>query len=214
MPDLIADTTHRLVAILRGVTPDEVGGIVEALLDIGFCAIEIPLNSPDPFTSIGRAAEIAEARAPGACLIGAGTVLRPDEVAEVAARGGNLIVSPNADAAVIGAASAAGMTCLPGVFTPTEAFQALAAGASGLKFFPASQLGPKGVGAIRTVLPKGTRVYAVGGVGPDDFADYLKVGVFGFGLGSVLFKPGMSAGNVAEAARAAMAAIGGKDGEK
>lgn len=211
MTDPAADAAHRLVAILRGVTPDEVGGIVETLLDTGFRAIEIPLNSPDPFTSIGRAAEIAAMRAPGACLIGAGTVLHPEEVAKVAAQGGNLIVSPNADAAVIGAARAAGMTCLPGVFTPTEALQALAAGASGLKFFPASQLGPKGVGAIRTVLPEGTRIYAVGGVGPDDFAAYLNNGVFGFGLGSVLFKPGMSARDVAEVARAAMAAIGGKD---
>ncbi|MFV0474567.1 MAG: 2-dehydro-3-deoxy-6-phosphogalactonate aldolase [Pikeienuella sp.] len=207
MSEKTVDREQRLVAILRGVTPEETPAVVERLIDEGFRAIEIPLNSPDPFRSIALAVELAEKRAPGACLIGAGTVLTAAEVAKVAACGAKLIVSPNCDSAVIGAARDMGMTCLPGIFTPTEAFAALKAGASGLKFFPASLLGASGIAAIRAVLPPDVRLYAVGGVGPADFAAYRKAGVFGFGLGGALYRPGATAEEVGAVARAAVAAL-------
>jgi 2-dehydro-3-deoxyphosphogalactonate aldolase len=191
-----------LVAILRGIRPEETEGVVVALLDAGFEAIEIPLNSPEPFRSIGIAAK----RAPAGCLIGAGTVLSVDDVGRLADAGGRLMVSPNVDPGVIRAASAKGMVTMPGVFTATEALLAASAGASALKFFPASVLGPSGITAIRAILPKGTEVGAVGGVSERDFAAYAKAGIRTFGLGSSLYKPGASAAEIGVKARAVIAA--------
>ena len=181
-----------LVAILRGIKPDETGALVDGLIEAGFTAIEIPLNSPDPFKSI----EIAVRRAPRDVLIGAGTVLTTDDVDRLNDVGGRLMVSPNVDAQVIAHAASHGMVTMPGVFTPTEALAACAAGASALKFFPASVLGPSGINAIRAVLPKDVAVGAVGGVSNDDFAAYAKVGIRTFGLGSSLYKAGMDAAEV------------------
>ncbi|MGN6469554.1 MAG: 2-dehydro-3-deoxy-6-phosphogalactonate aldolase [Rhizobiaceae bacterium] len=190
-----------LVAILRGIRPEETAGIVDALVEAAFEAIEIPLNSPEPFRSI----EIAAKRA-SACLIGAGTVLSVEEVGRLARAGGKLMVSPNVDAAVIRAASESGMVTMPGVFTATEALLAAAAGASALKFFPASVLGPAGINAIRAVLPKGLEVGAVGGVSERDFEVYARAGIRTFGLGSSLYKPGATAAEIAAKARAVVAA--------
>ena len=195
--------TRSLVAILRGIKPDETAAIVDGLIEVGFTAIEIPLNSPDPFRSI----EIAVKRAPNGVLIGAGTVLTPDDVDRLNGVGGRLMVSPNVDREVIAQAASHGMVTMPGVFTPTEALAACAAGASALKFFPASVLGPSGISAIRAVLPKDVPVGAVGGVSNDDFAAYAKVGVRTFGLGSSLYKAGMSAEEVARRGAAAIAAF-------
>ncbi len=195
--------TRSLVAILRGIKPDETAAIVDGLIEAGFTAIEIPLNSPDPFRSI----EIAVKRAPNGVLIGAGTVLTPDDVDRLNGVGGRLMVSPNVDREVIAQAASHGMVTMPGVFTPTEALAACAAGASALKFFPAGVLGPSGISAIRAVLPKDVPVGAVGGVSNDDFAAYAKVGVRTFGLGSSLYKAGMSAEEVARRAAAAIAAF-------
>ena len=191
-----------LVAILRGIRPDETAGIVDALSNAGFEAIEIPLNSPEPFRSV----EIAAKRAPSECLIGAGTVLSVGEVGELAVAGGRLMVSPNVDAAVIRAATEKGMVTMPGVFTATEALLAASAGASALKFFPASVLGPTGINAIRAVLPKGLEVGAVGGVSERDFEAYAKAGIRTFGLGSSLYKPGATAAEIGTKARAVIAA--------
>lgn len=201
-----------LVAILRGVQPDEVVAIARAVHEAGITAIEVPLNSPDPFRSIERLAKTL----PKDALVGAGTVLTPQQVADLQNAGGRLCVSPNADEAVISAAAQAGLVTMPGVFTPTEAFSALRAGASALKFFPASVLGPKGIAAIRAVLPQGCVVGAVGGVSEGDFADYARVGVSTFGLGTSLYRPGLPACSVAERARKAVAmwdkVFGGGDG--
>jgi len=201
------DENQRLVAILRGITPDEVDPLVGTLIDSGFTAIEIPLNSPTPFESIARAVELSRARGGPERLIGAGTVLTAEDVDRVKGCGGNLVVSPNVDRAVIVRALELGMRVMPGVMTPTEALAAIDAGARDLKFFPASLLGPDGIKAIRAVLPEDVRIYAVGGVGADDFAAYTGAGVFGFGLGSSLFKPGADADVVRAAAEACMAAI-------
>lgn len=201
------DKDQRLVAILRGINPDEVGPLVGGLIDSGFTAIEIPLNSPTPFDSIARAVELSRERGGPDRLIGAGTVLTAEDVDRVKACGGNLIVSPNIDRAVIARALDQGMRVMPGVMTPTEALAAIAAGARDLKFFPASLLGPDGIKAIRAVLPDDVRIYAVGGVGAENFAAYAAAGVFGFGLGSSLFKPGTDADKVRAAADACMAAI-------
>lgn len=192
-----------LVAILRGIKPDETAAIVDGLIEAGFTAIEIPLNSPDPFRSI----EIAVKRAPKDVLIGAGTVLSVEDVDRLASVGGRLMVSPNVDREVIAQAASHGMVTMPGVFTPTEALAACAAGASALKFFPASVLGPAGISAIRAVLPKDVPVGAVGGVSNDDFPAYARVGVRTFGLGSSLYKAGMSAEEVARRAAAAITAF-------
>jgi 2-dehydro-3-deoxyphosphogalactonate aldolase len=191
-----------LVAILRGVRPDEAAGIVDALIEADFEAIEIPLNSPEPFRSI----EIAAKRAPAGCLIGAGTVLSVDDVGRLADAGGRLMVSPNVDAEVIRAASGKGMVTMPGIFTATEALLAASAGASALKFFPASVLGPSGITAIRAILPKGTEVGAVGGVSERDFDIYAKAGIRIFGLGSSLYRPGATAAEIGVKARAVIAA--------
>lgn len=187
-----------LVAILRGLTPDEAVGVGEALVAAGFTTIEVPLNSPDPMVSIARLA----GRFGGRCLIGAGTVLRVSDVAAVAATGAKLIVMPHADPVIITAAKAHGLVCVPGVATPTEAFAALAAGADGLKAFPAEQIGPEVIKAWRAVLPNATRVMPVGGITPARMAVYRAAGATGFGLGSALYKPGMDAAAVGANARA------------
>ncbi|MET0678208.1 MAG: 2-dehydro-3-deoxy-6-phosphogalactonate aldolase [Bradyrhizobium sp.] len=186
-----------LVAILRGIKPEETADIVGALIDAGMTAIEIPLNSPEPFRSI----EIAVKRASDGILVGAGTVLTVEDVARLHDVGGRLMVSPNVDPDVIAAATARGMVTMPGVFTATEALLALKAGASGLKFFPASVLGAAGITAIRAVLPAGLMIAAVGGVSDTNFAEYAKAGITAFGLGGSLYKPGMSTAEVAGRAK-------------
>ncbi|WP_316394255.1 2-dehydro-3-deoxy-6-phosphogalactonate aldolase [Bradyrhizobium sp. 33ap4] len=186
-----------LVAILRGVKPDEVLGIVGALLDAGMTAIEIPLNSPEPFRSI----EIAAKRAPADVLIGAGTVLTAADVDRLHDVGGRLMVSPNVDVEVLARARDHAMITMPGVFSPTEALLAARAGASSLKFFPASVLGAAGITAIRAVLPPDVMIAAVGGVSDQNFAEYVKAGIRAFGLGSSLYKPGMTAADIAVRAR-------------
>lgn len=192
---------RNLVAILRGVTPGEIEGIGAALFEAGIEAIEVPLNSPDPFTSI----EALARQLPGA-LVGAGTVVRPDDVARLDAAGGRLLVSPNVDPQVLEKAAGFGMVTMPGVFTATEAFLAIHSGASALKFFPASVLGAAGISALKAVLPASMVVGAVGGVSDTDFADYAKAGVKAFGLGSSLYKPGMDRAEVARRAAVAVAA--------
>ena len=186
-----------LVAILRGIRPEECRDIVTALLDAGFEAIEIPLNSPDPFRSIEEAVRIA----PPECLIGAGTVLTSGDVDRLQETGGRLLVSPNVDPLVLSRGAEHGMVTMPGVFTATEALLALSSGASALKFFPASVLGPRGISAIAAVLPADTVIAAVGGVSDADFGDYAKAGIRAFGLGSSLYRPGMSASALTERAR-------------
>ncbi|RWP71518.1 2-dehydro-3-deoxy-6-phosphogalactonate aldolase [Mesorhizobium sp.] len=191
-----------LVAILRGLKPGEAVAIGRVIFEAGIEAIEVPLNSPDPFASI---ANIVQAL-PATALVGAGTVLTSADVDGLHKAGGRLLVSPNIDAEVMARAMDYGMVTMPGVFTPTEAFQALRLGASALKFFPASVLGAAGIAAMRAVLPAETLVGAVGGVSEKDFAGYKAAGVSVFGLGSSLFKPGMSVEEVAARARAATVA--------
>jgi 2-dehydro-3-deoxyphosphogalactonate aldolase len=191
-----------VVAILRGVKPDEAEAIVATLIETGFELIEVPLNSPEPFVSIEKVA----ARFGKDALIGAGTVLTAADCARVADAGGRLMVSPNVDADVLAMAVTRGMVTMPGVFTPTEAFLALRCGASALKFFPASVLGPSGIAAQMAVLPKGVVVGAVGGVSDKNLADYVKAGVRAFGLGSSLYRPGMTSDEVRATARASVQA--------
>jgi len=190
-----------LVAILRGLTPADAPSIGAALDGAGFSLIEVPLNSPQPLVSIATLV----AQLPNA-LIGAGTVLTTAQVREVHGAGGQLIVSPNFDADVVRLAVQLGMVCLPGVMTPTEAFAALAAGASGIKLFPAELVPPAGVKALRAVLSADTLVLPVGGITPEAMAAYRAAGASGFGLGSALYKPGDDAAAVAAAARRYVAA--------
>ncbi len=184
--------TRNIIAILRGITPPEAAAAAAALIDAGITKIEVPLNSPDPFDSIKAMADVHAKDA----LIGAGTVLSTDDVGRVAQAGGRLVVSPNCDPRVIVATKTAGMQSWPGVLTPTECFAALKNGADGLKIFPGALLGPQGLRAIRAVLPAGTQVYAVGGAGPDNFGDWFAASADGFGIGSALYKPGMTLADI------------------
>ncbi|MBV8473596.1 MAG: 2-dehydro-3-deoxy-6-phosphogalactonate aldolase [Hyphomicrobiales bacterium] len=191
-----------LIAILRGVKPEEAPAILEALVAPGFSLIEIPLNSPDPFASIAAMRKLA----PAETFIGAGTVLSPADVERVADAGGDLIVMPHADVAVIAAAKARGLACTPGVATPTEAFAALAAGADGLKAFPAEMITPSVVKAWRAVIPKSVPILPVGGITPEGMAAYVAAGASGFGLGSALYRPGDKPAEVEKRAAAFVAA--------
>ena len=175
-----------IVAILRGVKPDEVVQIAGALFDAGVRAIEVPLNSPDPFDSVARLSAAYGDR----CLCGAGTVLSPADVDKVLAAGGRLIVTPNCDPAVISHAVELGLTVMPGFATATEAFAALAAGARHLKLFPAATYGPAHIRALKSVLPRDVPMFAVGGIGLGELATWLKAGADGFGVGGELYKPG------------------------
>jgi 2-dehydro-3-deoxyphosphogalactonate aldolase len=194
--------TLPLIAILRGIEPSEAEAVALALHAEGFRLIEVPLNSPEPFDSIAR----MKRALPSDALVGAGTVLRPDDVQRVKEAGGELIVMPHADRAVIGAAKSAGLLCMPGVMTPTEAFAALDAGADALKLFPGELISPAVVKAMRAVLPKGSRLFAVGGVTAETMAGYVRAGANGFGLGTSLYTPGTSADQVRERARRMVAA--------
>lgn len=194
--------TRNIIAILRGIRPEEAETHVEALIAAGVTTIEVPLNSPDPFDSIGRILKRFGAEA----TIGAGTVLDPAEVELLAGMGAHIVVSPNCDPAVIAATRAAGLQSWPGVFTPTECFTALKAGATGLKFFPATLIGPAGLAAIKAVLPKATPLYAVGGAGADNFASWFRAGATGFGIGTALYRPGQDVAATAAAARRIMEA--------
>ena len=187
-----------LIAVLRGISPEEVDPVSGALVDAGFRILEVPLNSPRPFDSIRRLAETHGER----CLIGAGTVVRIEDVARVRDAGGRIVVMPHGDTAIVREAKKQGMVCVPGVATPTEAFAALDAGADGLKMFPAEALPPSALRAWRAVLPRDTLVFAVGGMKPDNLDAYWEAGASGFGTGSNLYKPGTAAGVVREVAAA------------
>ncbi len=186
-----------LVAILRGVRPDEVAGIGEELVAAGFTLIEVPMNSPDPLDSVARLVAAIGERA----VIGAGTVLTPDQVAAMRDAGGRMVISPNTDLDVIRASAAAGLVSLPGFATPSEALAALAAGATALKLFPAEAASPGVLKAMLAILPRGVRVLPVGGIVPQAMAAWRDAGAAGFGLGSALYKPGMAAAEVGRRAR-------------
>lgn len=185
-----------LVAILRGIRPDEVVAVADALVELGFTLIEVPLNSPDPLVSISRIAR----RYDPSVLIGAGTVLSVEQLEQVEQAGGTLVVSPNTNPQVISEGAARKLVTLPGFATPTEAFAAIEAGATGLKLFPAEAASPKILRAQRAVLPKDIAVLVVGGVQPSDMASWAAVGADGFGLGSGLYRPGMNAREVVQQA--------------
>jgi len=186
-----------LIAIVRGIKPTEAAPVAVSLHAAGFRFVEVPLNSPEPFDSIARMRKAL----PAEVVVGAGTVLRADDVERVEAAGAELIVMPHGDPAVIRAAKAAGLACVPGAMTPTEAFAALDAGADALKLFPAELISPRIVKAMRAVLPKATHLFAVGGITPDTMAEYVRAGATGFGLGTSLYGPGVSADVVGANAR-------------
>ena len=198
-----------LVAILRGLTPDEAEPVGEALVEAGFRLIEVPLNSPQPLVSIARLA----ARFGQMATVGAGTVCAVGEVAAVRDAGGTLIVSPHADTQVIAATSAAGMVSLPGFLTPGEGFAALRAGAHALKLFPAEAVTPVVLGALRAALPADVPILPVGGILPERLAPWLAAGANGFGLGSALYRPGFTAAEVSERAQRFVAALEGRGNE-
>ncbi len=197
-----ANTALPLVAILRGIRPDEAEAAAHCLYDAGFRLIEVPLNSPDPFTSIAAMRRVL----PMDALVGAGTVLSAAQMQQLKDCGGELAVMPHADTALIRQAKQLGMLCVPGVVTPTEAFAALDAGADALKLFPAELVTPPILKAIRVVLPKGTRLLPVGGITPDNMKPYRDAGAAGFGLGSALYSPGISTAELAQRADAFVAA--------
>jgi 2-dehydro-3-deoxyphosphogalactonate aldolase len=186
-----------LVAILRGVRPPEAERFGAVLYAAGFRLIEVPLNSPDPFTSI----DIMRRTLPADAVVGAGTVLEAEAVARLADIGADLVVMPHGDVEIIGTAKAHGLLCVPGVMTPTEAFAALKAGADALKLFPAELIAPAIVKALRVVLPRTTQLMPVGGIGPQSMQAYLDAGANGFGLGSALYKPGMTSEQLTDTAR-------------
>ncbi|WP_316858638.1 2-dehydro-3-deoxy-6-phosphogalactonate aldolase [uncultured Cohaesibacter sp.] len=196
-------TRTPIIAILRGVSPDEAVAIGTALVDAGISLIEVPLNSPDPFVSISRLATSLSGKA----VIGAGTVLSPEDVEKVRTAGGTMIISPNTDVEVIKASVTSGLVSLPGCFTPTEAFAALHAGAHGLKIFPGEAASQKTVKALNAVLPKGTRLLLVGGVDADNIRDWKGTPISGFGIGSGLYKARDTVATVARKADRFMAAI-------
>ncbi|HWD67705.1 MAG TPA: 2-dehydro-3-deoxy-6-phosphogalactonate aldolase [Caulobacteraceae bacterium] len=200
LEDMIGDPP--LIAILRGLTTPEAPEIGEALFEAGFCCLEVPLNSPTPFLSIAT----LRMHLGGRAKVGAGTVLTPNEVKEAAAAGAQFIVSPNADPAVIAATRAAGLGSLPGVFTPTEAFTALAGGADALKLFPADASSPQSLKALLAVLPAMTHVLPVGGIETASMAAWRAAGAAGFGIGSAIWSPGRSPEGVERRARSHIAA--------
>ena len=192
-----------IIAILRGITPDEAVPVAEILYEAGFRIIEVPLNSPRAFESI----RLLTAAHGERCLIGAGTVLAHADIAHVREAGGRIIVTPHCDTSLVREAKRQGLACVPGVATPTEAFAALAAGADALKLFPAEALPPAALKAWRAVLPPATLVFAVGGIKPDTMSAYWQAGASGFGTGSNLYQPGASADEVRHAAAAFAAAF-------
>ena len=194
-----------LIAIIRGVTPDEAEGIGQAIFDAGIRIIEVPLNSPEPLKSIERLSAKLGDRA----LIGAGTVLMPEEVPNIRAAGGAIVVSPSTNADVIAATAAEGLVSCPGFFTPSEAFTAIAAGATALKLFPAEGASPAVLKAMLAVIPAGIPVLAVGGIKPDNMQPWLDAGAAGFGLGGGLYQAGQSADETARKARAYVAGVRG-----
>jgi 2-dehydro-3-deoxyphosphogalactonate aldolase len=196
---------YPLVAILRGVKPDEVEAIGDALIAEGIAIIEVPLNSPEPIESIRRLA----ARCGDRALVGAGTVLDPADCACIAAAGGKLVVTPHADAEVVRAAKAAGLLAVPGFMTPAEAFALLRAGADALKLFPAEAASPAVVKALLAVLPKGTAILPVGGIEAGNMAPWRAAGAAGFGIGSAIYRPGDTAEVVGRKARALLASLAG-----
>lgn len=194
--------SREIIAILRGIEAEEATAVTGALVEAGITRIEVPLNSPDPYDSIrSMAAAFGED-----ALIGAGTVLAPEEVLRLQRIGARMVVSPDTNQRVIMATKKAGMLSFPGVMTPTEAFTALRTGADGLKFFPAPLVGPSGLAAMKAVLPPGTRTYAVGGVGADNMAEWIAAGVSGFGIGTWLYRPGRTVAEIAARARDVVAA--------
>jgi 2-dehydro-3-deoxyphosphogalactonate aldolase len=189
--------SRNIIAILRGIKPEEAEPVCEALFEAGLTTIEIPLNSPQPLKSIGMLAK----KFGSVATIGAGTVLTAQEVRDVADAGGRIIVSPSFDAEVVAETKARKLASWPGVLTPSECFAALKAGADGLKIFPCSVIGPAGVKAMRAVLPPQTAIYAVGGAGPANFAAWFAAGINGFGIGTALYEPGRTVAQLRQAAR-------------
>jgi 2-dehydro-3-deoxyphosphogalactonate aldolase len=189
--------SRNIIAILRGIKPEEAEPVCEALLEAGITTVEIPLNSPQPLQSIGMLAK----KFGSVATIGAGTVLTAQEVRDVAEAGGRIIVSPSFDAEVVAETKSRKLASWPGVLTPSECFAALKAGADGLKIFPCSVIGPAGVKAVRAVLPPQTSIYAVGGAGPANFATWFAAGINGFGIGTALYEPGRTVAQLRQAAR-------------